>query len=210
MSMLDSRLRPLIDRTLAATSARLANAGVTANQLTGLGLGLGLAASAAIAVGWIGLGGAMFLAGRIADGLDGAVARRTSSVSDLGGYLDIVFDFVVYAMIPLGFALYDPGTNALAAAFLLAAVVINGSAFLAFAVMAAKRGLSATAQGAKSLFFLSGLAEGTETIAFYVAFCLWPQHFALLACAFASLCFLSAFGRIAMAAKLLRAAPGAG
>lgn len=208
--MLDSRIRPLIDRSLAVSAERLATAGVTANQLTGLGLVLGLAAAAAIAMGWIGPGCVLFLAGRVADGLDGAVARRTHSVSDLGGYLDIVVDFIVYAAIPLGFALYDPSANALAAAFLLATIVVNGSAFLAFAIMAAKRRLTTAAQGAKSLFYLAGLAEGTETTAFYVAFCLWPQHFAVLAGAFASLCFLSACGRIASTAERLGNAADAG
>jgi phosphatidylglycerophosphate synthase len=68
------------------------------------------------------------------------VARQTQT-SDLGGFLDITLDFVFYASIPLGFALADPQANALAAAAVLAAFVGTASSFLAFAALAAKRGL---------------------------------------------------------------------
>lgn len=206
--MLDHRLRPFIDRSLSATATQIAATGVTANQLTVLGLLTGLSAAAVIASGRPGLGLLLFLAGRLVDGLDGAVARSGGTTSDLGGYLDIVFDFVVYAAIPLAFALHDPIANAVASAALLAAIVVNGSAFLAFAVMAAKRGLVTQAQGEKSLFFVAGLAEGGETIAFYAAFCLWPAHFAWLAGAFAVFCFVSAAGRVVVAATLLRGQSG--
>lgn len=202
--MLDSRIRPLIDPPLDRCARALAAAGVTANGLTIAGFVLGLAATTAIALGHTLFGGGLFLAGRLADGLDGPVSRQTTS-TDLGGYLDIVFDFAVYAAVPLAFALYDPAANALPAAFLLAAIVANGSAFLAFAIMATKRGLETAAQGNKSLYFLAGLAEGTETVLVYTAMCLWPPLFPILATAFASLCVASAIGRIGIAARLLRA-----
>lgn len=201
--MFDSRIRPLIDPPLDRCARALAAAGVTANGLTIAGFVLGLAAATAIALGHTFLGGGLFLAGRLADGLDGPVSRKTES-TDLGGYLDIVFDFAIYAAIPLAFALCDPSANALPAAFLLAAIVANGSAFLAFAVMAEKRALETKAQGTKSLYFLAGLAEGTETVAIYTAMCVWPEYFSLLAIAFASLCVASAVGRIALAVRALR------
>ena len=82
---------------------------------------------------------ALLLVNRLADGLDGAVARQTR-LTDLGGFLDIVLDFIVYAGMVFAFALADPAANALAAAFLLFAFMGTGSSFLAFAIMAAKRG----------------------------------------------------------------------
>jgi hypothetical protein len=44
-----------------------------------------------------------------------------------------------------------------------------------------------------------GLMEGTETIAFFVAFCLWPHLFGTLAVVFGALCWLTVAGRVALA-----------
>ncbi|MFZ1479406.1 MAG: CDP-alcohol phosphatidyltransferase family protein, partial [Paracoccaceae bacterium] len=73
---------------------------------------------------------------------------------------------------------------------------VNAASFLGYAVMAEKRGMRSRAQGEKSLFYAAGLLEGTETIAFFVALCLWPQHFAPLAWGFGALCLLTALARI--------------
>lgn len=201
--MLNSRLRVLIDPPLQRMGQALARRGIGADALTVGGCGLGLASAVAIALGGFGLALLLFLGGRIVDGLDGAVARATAK-TDRGGFLDIVLDFAVYAAIPLAFALYDPAANALMAATLLAAIVLNGSAFLAFAIMAERRGLASVAQGEKSLYFIAGLAEGTETIAVYAACCLWPAAFPWLAGGFALLCIASGLARIAVAWRVLR------
>lgn len=193
--MLDRRLRPAIERMLAAAARALSMRGVSANALTSLSFLAGMLAAAAIAFGAFGAALVLFLVGRLFDGLDGAVAR-ISAPTDRGGYLDIVSDFAVYAAIPLAFAWYDPAANGLAAATLLAAIVLNGSAFLTFAALAEKRRLETDAQGQKSIYFLAGLAEGTETVVVYGAMCLWPSEFGLLAFLFAALCLVSALGRI--------------
>jgi phosphatidylglycerophosphate synthase len=200
--MFDGPIRRRIDPALDRVGRRLAASGVTADALTLMGCALGLGAAGLIVAGWFVGALALFLVSRLADGLDGAVARARTA-TDRGGYLDIVADFAVYAAIPLAFALHDPGENALAAAMLLAAIVFNGSAFLAFAVLAAKRGLTTSAQGAKSLYFLAGLAEGAETIAVYGVMCVWPAAFAPMAFAFAALCLVSALARVGVAARRL-------
>ena len=140
---------------------------------------------------------------RLGDGLDGAVARIRGK-TDFGGYLDIVLDFLFYGAIPVGFAILDPGANALAAAILVLSFYVNGASFLAFAIMAEKRGLSTEARGQKSLFFTTGLAEATETIAFFVAFCLFPGWFAALAYVFAAICFYTALSRIVLAGRVFK------
>ena len=48
----------------------------------------------------------------------------------------------------------------------------------------------------KSFYYLNGLTEGTETIALFVAFCVWPQHFAIMASLFAAACAITIFTRI--------------
>jgi len=194
----DSSLRKLINAPLDAAGARLARLGVGADQVTVAGFAAGIVGAVLIGLGHFWLALAAIVLGRLADGLDGAVARATRR-TDRGGYLDIVLDFLFYAAVPLAFAVHDPASNALAAAFLLAGIVANGAAFLAFAIMAEKRALTTRAQGLKSLYYLAGLMEGGETIVFFVAFCLFPGWFAVLACVFAALCLASALGRIVIA-----------
>jgi phosphatidylglycerophosphate synthase len=201
--VLDARLRRVIDPPLGRIGASLAGAGVTPNAVTLAGFLLGLAAMALIATEGYLLGLVCLLLNRLADGLDGAVARHAGP-SDLGGFLDILADFIVYSGIVFAFALADPAANALAAAFLTFSFVGTGSSFLAFAVMAAKRGLSTDLRGRKSLYYLGGLAEGTETILVFVAFCLFPAAFVPLALTFGALCWLTTATRAAVAWQMLR------
>jgi phosphatidylglycerophosphate synthase len=173
---------------------------VTANQLTLAGFAIGLLAAALIAQGAYKAGLLLLLLSRLCDGLDGAVARQTQP-TDRGGFLDITLDFIFYAAVVLAFALADPAANALAAAALLAGFMGTGSSFLAFAVMAAKRQVSKPMTGGKSFYFLGGLTEGTETLGFFVAMCLWPAQFALLAWVFAGLCVLTTLSRVVWGCK---------
>jgi len=200
--MLDRHLRPLIDPPLERLAAVLAPR-LSADAVTVGGFAIGLLAMLAVMFGQFWLGLVLLLLNRLADGLDGAVARRRG-VTDLGGYLDIVLDFIVYSGIAFAFAVADPAANALAAAFLVFSFMGTGASFLAFAIMAAKHGLDSPEQGTKSLYYLGGLAEGTETILFLVAVLLWPGGFALLAWLFGVLCWLTTAGRILIAVRTLR------
>jgi phosphatidylglycerophosphate synthase len=150
---------------------------------------------------WAGL--ALVLASRLADGLDGAVARATQK-TDRGGYLDIVCDYAFYAAVPLGFAIADPAANAVAACAMLFSFYINGGSFLGYAILAEKHGLSTDRRGSKSLYFTGGLAEGTETIAVFVIACLAPIWFPWLAYGFTVLVMLTAIARILMAWQTFR------
>jgi phosphatidylglycerophosphate synthase len=138
-ALFDAALRPLIDPPLDAVGRRLAAAGVSADALTLGGFAVGLLAIPLLAAGAYGAALVAILINRLADGLDGAVARRTRT-SDLGGYLDIVCDFLFYAAVVFGFALAAP-ENRLPGAFLLFAFIGTGSSFLAFAALAARRGV---------------------------------------------------------------------
>ncbi|MDV2966715.1 CDP-alcohol phosphatidyltransferase family protein [Nitratireductor aquimarinus] len=197
--MLDGWAHRKIDPGLSAMATQLAAAGVRANAITYAGLVLGLAAAAAIAFGayWAGL--ALVLASRLCDGLDGAVARINGK-TDFGGYLDIVLDFAFYGAVPLGFIIADPEANAIAGGVLLLAFYVNGASFLAYAVMAEKHRLKSRARGEKSLFFTTGLAEASETLAVFVAMCLFPQWFAIFAYAFALITLYTTVSRIVLAA----------
>ena len=195
--MFDAKLRPLIDPPLNRLGSALARRGVTANAITFLGLALGLAGAAAISGGYFSAGLGLILANRLLDGLDGAVARANGPTA-LGGYFDIVADFAFYVSVPLGFGLVDPA-NTQAALVLVASFVLTGVSFLAYAVIAAERGARTDAHGRKSFFYSTGLAEGSETIAVFIAFALFPAWFVPLAYAYAALCVLTVFQRSALA-----------
>lgn len=204
--MLDIYVRPLIDPVLNRTGSAIASTGLTANAVTLIGLALGLVSAGMIAMGCV-MGALIpLLASRIADGLDGAVARATQK-TDFGGYLDIVSDFLFYGAVPLAFVLADPASNGAAGAFLLTSFYVNGTSFLGFAILAEKHQMQTDARGTKSLYFTGGLLEGTETIGFFVLLCLLPTYFAPLAWMFGALCFVTALSRVLLARKVF---PGSG
>ncbi|OYY91531.1 MAG: hypothetical protein B7Y45_02950 [Sphingomonas sp. 28-66-16] len=196
--MFDARLRPLIDPPLNAIGRRIARVGIGANQVTLAGTAIGIGAGIAIADRRFALALALVLVCRLLDGLDGAVARATHK-SDFGGYLDIVGDFAFYVAVPVGFGFAD-SANLPFALLLVASFTLTGISFLAFAVLASTRGIETTAHGEKSFFYNSGIAEGGETIAFFIAMCLWPAAFPALASAFTALCLLTV-GQRTLAAR---------
>ncbi len=191
-------LKPLLD----GGAGVLVRRGVGADAVTLTGFAIGMAAATAIALGHFGWGLALLLASRLADGLDGAVARLTQS-TDRGAFLDITLDFLFYASIPLAFAIAEPAANALPAAVLLAAFIGTGSSFLAFAVLAERRGLANSSQPQKGFFYLGGLTEATETLICFGLMCLWPDKFAWWAYGFASLCAMTIATRVVSGAKAL-------
>ena len=199
--MLDRAARRLVDPALELIAGRAARLHLSADQVTVLGFGVGLAAIAAIAAQVYLLGLALLLLNRLADGVDGCLARRNGP-TDLGGYLDIVLDFIVYAGLAFAFAVARP-ENALAAAFLIFSFMGTGASFLAFAIFAAKRRLDEQ-QGLKGFYYLGGITEGTETILLFVFVCLAPGYFAEAAYVFGALCWLTTIGRIGSAVQRLK------
>ena len=187
------RLDPLLDRIAARCIAR----GLSANAVTLIGFGVGLLALLFIAGRHDLIGLLLLLLNRTADGIDGAIARRTQA-TERGGYLDIVFDFIIYSGVPFAFAVSRP-EQALAAAFLVFSFVGTGTSFLAFAIF--KR--DAPAMG-KAFHYLGGLTEGTETIALFVIVLLFPDAFTPAAWIFGTLCWLTTVGRISVAMSALR------
>jgi len=198
--MLDSRLRSWIDPPLNRAGRELAGLGITPNAVTAAGFLVGVAGAVAIALQAYTLGLWLILGNRLADGLDGAVARHTEP-TDLGGYLDIVLDFLFYSGIVFAFAVADP-ERGLMAAFLIYSFVGTGCSFLAYAIVAAKRGITTEARGRKAFYHLGGLTEGTETIVVLVLLCLWPAGFGWIAGIFGLLCWLTTAGRIGQAVRV--------
>ena len=188
--MFDRMILPAQQRLLAPPARALRGTGISADQVTLAGLAVAVAALPVLAAGAFGWALVLILLNRLLDGLDGAIAR-IDGPTERGAFADIAFDFVFYALVPLGFALADPSRNALPAAILIAAFVGTGSSFLAFATIAARRGLVSVDYPSKGIYYLGGLTEGGETILFFVLCCLWPTAFPAFAGIFAGLCLVT-------------------
>ncbi len=197
--MFDTQIRKLIDPALDWQGRKLAAMGATADGITLAGLALGLVSAGFIANGQFGAGLIILLLSRVADGLDGAVARATRP-TDFGSYLDVTCDFLFYGAIPMAFVWFDPASNGAAGAFLLTSFYANGTSNVGYAILAEKHKYRVAES--KSLYFTRGLLEGAETIGFFVLICLFPAWFVPLAWIFAVLCFVTGINRVLLARKV--------
>jgi phosphatidylglycerophosphate synthase len=200
--MLDRPIRKVIDPLLEIPARWLDLCGVSANAVTVFGFLLGMSSCVAIAASQHTVAVILILGNRLADGLDGCIARRRGT-TDVGGFLDIVLDILFYGGVPFSFAMADSSRVA-AASFLNYSFMATTGSFLAFAVISAKRGVTSDPDGKKSFYYSVGLMEGTETILFFVLFCLFPSQFIPLAWTFAALCWLTVVIRIVTAVILFQ------
>lgn len=125
----------------------------------------------------------LWIANRLLDGIDGTVARLHNRQSDLGGYLDILLDFVVYAAMPLGIALsFDTRSSWLASSVLLASWFVNAASWMYLSAILERRGAGATSRGELTTVTMPrGLVAGTETVIFFSLFLLFPTFYVWLA-----------------------------
>lgn len=201
--MLDRSARRLMARPLQAAGGALSDAGVSPLALTAVGWVAGVGSCVAVGYGQWTLGLVLWLLNRLLDGLDGPTARRRGA-TELGGFLDIVADFSIYAGFVVAVAVAAPSAR-IAALALLTAYYVSGTAFLALSSLVEKRGLSGGDE--RSLRFVGGLAEGTETVIVYVLFCLFPAHAQLISWVFTVAVVITAVQRIAYGVTVLRDKP---
>lgn len=201
--MLDRHALRYAQRLLATSAQFCHRHHIGADTISWVGFAIGLAVPLLLWKQLFWAAALGIVANRICDGLDGMVARLHGT-SDAGAFLDIVLDFLFYGAVVWGFALADPQANGAAAALLLFSFLGTGSSFLAFAILAERRQLINRSYPSKGIYYLGGLTEGTETIAVFLFFCLFPQWFAVLATGFAVLCLITTATRITFAVSTLR------
>jgi phosphatidylglycerophosphate synthase len=193
--MLDRWTMPMTQPPLTVLAKGL-HGRLSPDRVTFMAFLVGMLALPLLAFEWYAAALVAILLNRLGDGVDGALARLDGTASDAGGFLDIGLDFVFYAAVVLGFALADVANNALAAAFLLFAFIGTGTSFLAFGIMAARHRLARPRFPRKAFYYLNGLTEGTETLLAFVAFCLFPAHFPMLAVVFGAACLVTTATRL--------------
>jgi phosphatidylglycerophosphate synthase len=159
-----------------------------------------MAAAGAASLSWWRVALVLWLVSRVLDGLDGAVARIVGA-SEIGGFLDVVADFTVYGSFVAGVAIAVPDAR-LACAVLLLTYYVNGTALLALASLTERRRLERRDE--RSIRFIGGLAEGTETIVAHSLFCILPAAATVIAWTFAAAVAATAGWRVYVAARVLR------
>lgn len=188
----------MVDPAVNGVAKKLAGKGIGANALTLSGAMIGLAAAFAISQNSYQVAIIFIVANRVLDGLDGAVAR-INGPTEFGGFLDSLADYLFYVSVPVAFGIAATN-NQMAALLLVAAFTLTAVSFLTFAAIAARQTSDST-HGPKAFIYSTGLMEGSETIGFFIAFCLFPAYFVPLALVFAGLCMVTVGQRIVMAAK---------
>ena len=166
--MIDRRLRLAKDLVVEPVAARIVGR-VPPMALTVLAFLAGVGGGVAAGFGFRWSAVALWLAGRVFDGLDGAVARRSGRQSDLGGYLDMLGDTIGYAAVPIGIAVSQDDTTVwVACAVLLAAFYVNTMSWTFLAAIAEKRGSGAAERGERTTIHMpAGFIEGAETIVLF-------------------------------------------
>ncbi|MGI8911010.1 MAG: CDP-alcohol phosphatidyltransferase family protein, partial [Rubrobacteraceae bacterium] len=175
------------------------------NLISVLALLAGLAAALLAARGRPVPAVAAWAASRILDGLDGSVARAVGTQSDLGGYLDTLMDFVVYAAVPIGVVLGHPSATAWhSGLFLLASFYVNAASWMYLAAILERRNLGAGTTGERTTVTMPpGIVAGTETVVIYSLILLVPAWAPTLFWLMGSLVCLNVVLRLAWAWRRL-------
>lgn len=212
--MFDAHARRLLERPLERAAAALDRPGVTPDRITAAGLLLGLGSAGTAAAGWWAASVVLWLASRLADGLDGPLARRRrrsdraagAGDAGAGGFFDITADFTVYGATVVGVAVGSSaelgGGPLWPFLLVLLAYYVNGAAFLAFSSLAERSGR--TIDDGRSLSFLGGIAEGGETILVHTLWLLLPWWAPQIALVWAAVVGVGAAHRVVVGYRALR------
>jgi phosphatidylglycerophosphate synthase len=199
--MFDTPLRRFKDRVGTPLAKHLG--GVLPIHLSVLALIVGLLASYAAYENQYLPALGLWVLNRALDGLDGLIARLHNGQTDLGGYVDILTDFVIYATLPIGLVAGSPSNERyLALAFMLASFYVNSASWMYLAAILEKRAAHHLA-AVTSIVMPDGLIGGFETFIAYVLFLLFPAQIIWLFSIFGILVFLTALQRLVWALRRL-------
>lgn len=197
--MFDERLRRWKDAALMPL-ARVVPVSPLALTLAGWGVGM-----AAVVCAWRGMFAwacVAWLVNRALDALDGAVARAQARTSDLGGYVDILADFSVYAFLPLALTAAHASPRVWPAlACLLASFYLNAASWMYLAGVLEKR--AAQTPRTTTLAMPAGLVGGVETFVFFTLFLIMPRFLVPLYWLMTALVFATVVQRLLWAVRVL-------
>ena len=144
---------------------------------------------------------------RALDCLDGAVARHRKSASDLGGFLDLLGDFIVYSLLPIAIVAGQAGESSQwqAVAVLEASFHLNNFVLFYIAAIAEKK---ASVGGNRSkeltsLMMKPALIEGMESALFFTAMLAYPEYIQFWSCSMAALVLIGTVQRVVWVVPVL-------
>ena len=154
----------------------------------------------------------LWVLNRILDCFDGSLARHRGSASDLGGFLDLLSDFIIYSLLPIAVAKSNTSSSRQwpAVAVLEASFHVNN--FVLFYVAAILEKRKANAKGhdedrikeITSVSMRPALIEGTESAAFFTAMLAFPTYIGALSWTMACLVAIGTAQRIIHVVPVLR------
>ena len=175
---------------------------ISPNHMTLIGFSFGVLMCLSIIIDQYLIAIIFLFLNRLADGLDGTMARLQTP-TPLGGYLDIVLDFLIYSGFVLSFGITEQN-NTLLSMVLLFCYIGTGSTFLAkAAILPSLTNQNLNEEIPKSFHYAVGLVEGTETIVFMVLCLLFPNLFIYFSFIFIILCLITIVFRIIVCYKEL-------
>ena len=199
--MLDKKFNLFFKPILTKIARVLLKREFTSNKITLFGFILGIFSFIFLSLGMIYIALLFFILNRIFDGVDGTLARL-SEPTDLGGFYDIISDFFIYALLPLGFIFFDKN-NFLSMSFLLTSFIGTCSTFLTTAWIFEKKKIQIEKLSKKSFYYSEGLIEGTETIFLFILMFIFYEVASFIAWIFGVLCFITALIRVIKVSKIL-------
>ena len=175
---------------------------ISPNHMTLIGFSFGVLMCLSIIIDQYLIAIIFLFLNRLSDGLDGTMARLQTP-TPLGGYLDIVLDFLIYGGFVLSFGITEQN-NTLLSMILLFCYIGTGSTFLAkAAILPSLTNQSLNEEIPKSFNYAVGLVEGTETIVFMVLCLLFPNLYIYFSFIFIILCLITIVFRIIVCYKEL-------
>jgi phosphatidylglycerophosphate synthase len=175
---------------------------ISPNQMTFIGFSFGVSMCLFIIIDQYLFATIFLFLNRLSDGLDGTMARLQTP-TPLGGYLDIVLDFLIYGGFVLSFGITEQN-NSLLSMILLFCYIGTGGTFLAkAAILPSLTNQNLNKEIPKSFHYAVGLIEGTETIVFMVLCLLLPSLFIYFSFIFIILCLITIVFRIIVCYKEL-------
>jgi phosphatidylglycerophosphate synthase len=116
----------------------------------------------------------LWLANRFLDCRDGSLARSRNCATELGGFLGLLNDFIIYSLLPIAVSVgQDPASVSWTALALLeASFHINNFILFYSAAVVAKR----QADEVTSVTMRPAPVEGFESGVIFTAMLIWPQH----------------------------------
>ena len=199
--MLDQKFNLILKPILTKIAKILIKSGYSSNQITLFGFILGIFCFIFLSFGMIYIALSFFILNRIFDGIDGTIARHTKP-TDLGGFYDIISDFLIYALLPFGFILFN-NDNFLSMSLLLTSFIGTSSTFLTAAWIVEKNKIQISQLSKKSFYYSEGLIEGTETVFLFILMFIFYDVASIIAWIFAALCFITVVLRIIKVNRLL-------